>query len=429
MTARPADWSPLYDSDPVPGDPDEVARLGKKLRGMADEIDKQARNIRALSSVDGWDSDAGRAFHDTAGDTAGRLKKAYDRYDEASNGLGTKVVDAESSEYASELYRAQRMADKALAELREAETDQKAALKGLEKYEGTVPSSKEDSADRTRQEKKRDDATNIMAKCRTRIEGAKDIRDDAANRAARKIKNVVHHDGVRDPGGFMNFLADHADTLSTIATVLAVVALVAAVVLTGGLAAVIIVGVAAVFSAGALSGRLYDTFARGGKFDALKIGLDVMGIIPGLGALKGFAAGAKGARVLAAQAGVWGMFTNGIAVKSINKGVGYAAKLLAKRGITTPRLPSGGWNPEVVTRYIKGTGLANAYVNTILRMRQYLPEPKTVTPSPQPPGSPGPMPTAPPEPSVRPGAPATPSPTPRPSPSSTSFHGALAPAR
>ncbi len=114
----------MYDSDPVPGDPYEVARLGKELRAMADEIDKQARNIKALASVEGWDSDAGRAFHEIAGDTAGRLKDAYDRYDEAATALGTKVQEGggESSEYASELHRAQRLADKGLEEFRAAES-------------------------------------------------------------------------------------------------------------------------------------------------------------------------------------------------------------------------------------------------------------------------------------------------------------------
>ncbi|MFF4231622.1 putative T7SS-secreted protein [Streptomyces sp. NPDC001820] len=428
MTARPADWSPMYESDPLPGDPHAVARLGKKLRGMADEIDKQACNIRALSSVEGWDSDAGRAFHDVAGDTAGRLKKAYDRYDEAASALGTQVEDGASNEYASELDRAQRIADKALQEFRETEIDYKAAVQELEKYKGTVPS-QSDHAERTRQEKKRDDAAHIMAQCRSRIEGAKDIRDDAASRTARKIKNVVHHDGVRDPGGIMNWLADHADTISAIATVVAVVALVAAVVLTGGLAAVLLVGLASALSATALSGRLYDVFARGGKFDAMKIGLDTLGIIPGLGALKGLTAGAKGARLLTAQSGVWGAFTNGFAVKSINRGVGYASKMLAKRGIATSKLPSGGWNPEVVTRYIKGSALASTYVNTILRVREYLPEPKSPDRlSPAPPGSPGLSPNPRPE-SNTPDAPTSPSPTPQPRPSSTSFHGALAPAR
>lgn len=431
MSGRPSDWTPLYDSDPVPGDPYEVARLGKKLRGMAEEIDKQARNIKALASVESWDSDAGRAFHEVAGDTAGRLKKAYDRYDEASIALGTKVREGESKEYASELHRAQRMADKALEEFRKAETEQKSALKELDKTEGTVPSSKEDSIDRTKQAKKRDDATTVMAQHRGKIMEAIEIRDDAASAAAKKIKNVIHHDGVRDPGGFMNWIADHADWFTAAATVLAVAALVAAIVLSGGTLAIVLVGVGAAMSATALSGRLYDVFARGGKLDLLAIGIDVLGIIPGLGALKGLTAAAKGARLAGAGKGVWGAFTNGFAVKNINKGVGFASKMLAKRGITTPKLPAGGWNPEVVTRYIKGAALGNLYVKSIMRMKEAMGEPSNephpITPHP----GPGPRPSAPP---TTPSNPTTPTPTPSPrpgpspSPSSSSFHSSLAPA-
>ncbi|AZS85741.1 hypothetical protein ELQ87_16600 [Streptomyces griseoviridis] len=426
MTARPKDWSPLYDSDPVPGDPYEVAQLGKKLRGMADEIDKQARNIRALASVDGWDSDAGRAFHEIAGDTAGRLQKAYDRYDEAATAIGTKVVegDGESAEYASELRRAQRLADKGLKEYREAETDYKAAGKVLDPLEGNVLTGDE-AVKHSKQTKKRDDAADLMLKAEQKIMAAKHIRDDAARRAAKKIKNVIHHDGVHDPGGIMNWIADHADWFSAVATVLAVVALAAAIILTGGIAAAVIVGIAAAFSATALAGRLYDVFARGGKFDALKIGLDVLGVIPGFGALRGITAVAKGGRVLAAQRGVWTMFTNGFAVKRINDATRLASKMLAKRQIKF--LPADGFNPELVTRYIKGFGLANLTVKSVNRLMDRMPEADNSSHQVSPPaGDARPTPT----PNLKPKAPAesgTPSPTPRPSPSSASFRAALAP--
>ncbi|MFC7257782.1 putative T7SS-secreted protein [Streptomyces lutosisoli] len=429
MTARPKDWSPLYDSDPVPGDPYEVARLGKELRGMADEIDRQARNIRALASVDGWDSDAGRAFHEIAGDTAGRLKKAYDRYDEAATAIGTKVRedDGESDEYASELRRAQRMADKGLEEFRAAEEDHKAAVKALEPYEGTVPS-RDDPTDRGKQQVKRDDAADLMAKARGKIMTAKHIRDDAAKRAAKRIKNVIHHDGVHDPGGIMNWIADHADWFSAAATILAVVALGAAIIFTGGIAAGIIAGLAAALSATALSGRLYDVFARGGKFDALKVTFDVLGLFPGFGALRGLSAAAKGGRLFAAQAGVWAKFSNGLGVKGINGLAKITSKFLAKRGVTKLRIPEQGFNPEVVTRYIKGTGLAHLYVKTLDRLSDDHPqssEPKEISP---PPGDARPTPTPDTSPSA-PSEPGTPSPTPQPSPSSTSFRAALAPAQ
>ena len=322
------------------------------------------------------------------------------------------------------------MADKALEDFREAEVDHKAALKALEPYEGTVPS-KDDHVDRTKQGKKRDDAAHLMAVARSKIESAKDIRDEAATRAAKRIKTVIHHDGVRDPGGIMNWIADHADWFSTAATVLAVLALVAAVVLTGGLAAVALVALAAAMSATALTGRLYDVFARGGKLDLLKITFDVLGIIPGLGALKGLTAAAKGGRLLAAQRGVWTAFTNGFAVKNFNKGVVLASKFLTKRGITKVKLPAGGFDPELVTRYIKGAALGNAYVQGLVRLRHYVSGDDTPNEVSPPPGGARPTPTPTPTPSTPPGPSGgarTPSPTPLPSPSSTSFNAALAPA-
>ncbi|MGW7565272.1 putative T7SS-secreted protein [Streptomyces tendae] len=415
MTARPQDWSPMYDSDPVPGDPYEVARLGKELRGMADEIDKQARNIKALASVDGWDSDAGRAFHEIAGDTSSRLKDAYDRYDEAAIAMGTKVREGggESSEYASELHRAQQLADKGLQEYRDAEVDYKAANKILDPLNGKVLTG-DDAVQHSKQQKKSDDAAQLMLEGEKKIMRAKAIRDDAARHAARKIKNVIHHDGVKDPGGFMNWIADHADLFSAVGTFLAVAALVAAIVLSGGTLAVFLVVAAGVMSATALSGRLYDYFARGGKLDLLKMGLDVLGIIPGLGAIKGLTAAAKGARLLAARNAIWSGFTNGFAVKNFNKGVVWASKFLKSKDITKIKLPPGGFSPEVLTRYIKGGSLVNLGVHSVVKLKNRFEELGDSSNEGRTPNQ-GPRPTP------------SPSPQPSPKPRSTAFHSALAP--
>ncbi|MET8011470.1 hypothetical protein ABZU86_10325 [Streptomyces sp. NPDC005271] len=94
------------------------------------------------------------------------------------------------------------------------------------------------------------------------------IRDDAGDRAAKHIKNLVNHDGVHDPGGFMHFLAKWADDLSAIGVVLAAAALVVAFVATGGTLgiALLVIG-ASLASAGAFAGHAYDMFALGGKLD------------------------------------------------------------------------------------------------------------------------------------------------------------------
>ncbi|QKW08464.1 hypothetical protein HUT18_20930 [Streptomyces sp. NA04227] len=405
--SRPRDWEPLHEGDPIPGDPYEVARLGKKLRAMADEIDKQSRNIKALASVEGWDSDAGRAFHEIAGNTSSRLKRAYDRYDEAALAIGTKVSesDSESSEYASELNRAQRMADAALREYRELEPDYKKAVKELAPYESGKKETG-DAVDRTKIEGQKNQALSQMRECTNKIERAKDIRDDAAKAAAKKIKNIIHHDGVRDPGGFMNWLADWADTFANMSAIFATLAVICAFVPPLQVLAPVFAALSVISSAAALAGHAYDMIARGGKLNLLKLGLDVLGVFPGLGVIKGFGA-LKGVKGLAkfrafgsgALKGVSHKFFNGIAVSGING-------LLGKMG--RPAIAG-----EKITAAIKGAGFGSA-MHKIFNGQNG-----------QRTGDPGdsytgPTPTPTPRPSPTPTAPSRPSPTPR------AFHTALA---
>ncbi|WP_225626931.1 hypothetical protein [Streptomyces werraensis] len=90
-------------ADPVPGDPEEVARLGRELRRTAESIRKQADEIRALSRVDQWKSKAAKEFRAEAEEAEGKLRKAMRRYDAAADALGEKVSDAGcSQEYASQ---------------------------------------------------------------------------------------------------------------------------------------------------------------------------------------------------------------------------------------------------------------------------------------------------------------------------------------
>ncbi|MGP3951634.1 putative T7SS-secreted protein [Streptomyces sp. 7N604] len=415
MSNRPRDWEPLHDGDPVAGDPHDVARLGRHLRNMADEIDTQARNIKALSTVEHWDSDAGRAFHEVADGAAGRLKKAFDRYDEAAKALGTKVREGESNEYASELHRAQKKADKALLDFREAETDHKLALKKLEKYEGKAPS-QDDITERTRLEKKRDDAADRMRAAHGGVAHAKTIRDDAAKAAAKRIKNVVHHDGVHDPGGIMNWLADWADTLSNISAVLSVLAVICAFVPPLQFLAPIFATLAVISSGLALAGHIYDMTARGGKFDLLKLGVDVLGVFPGLGAIKGFKLASKipgagrGMKALGAIDGIGHNFFNGIGVKLTNKVFILGAKALGKT-----YKPRGKGN--YITGVIKGVGFANV-LHKIYGDQDSAGSSRT-TPTP----TTGPSP-APNQPSSSSNSPSTPQPAPQVSPKP--FHAALA---
>jgi hypothetical protein len=408
----------LWDDDPTPGDPYEVAALGRKLRNMADMIDEQARVIKALSSVEGWDSDAGRAFNEISDGAGDRLKKAFERYDEAAKALGTKVAEGESKEFAGELLRAQRKADKALADYREAETDHDVAdrevKKFLDKYPVVADIPEAERPEYERWKNKRDEALLRLGQARRDVKDARDIFDDAGDRAARHIKNVVHHDDVRDPGGFMNWLADWADMFSNISAILSVLAVICAFIPPLQFLVPIFATLAVLCSAAALAGHAYDMSVRGGKVDWLKLGTDALGILPGLGALKGFRAvvGLKGLAKLKAfgKLGTWGSFRgvaavdgighnflNGISVGLTNRVLQVGFNLGKKMNI--PRLADeftaiGG---KQITAAIKGGGLASA-LNRMFNGENggttgyQEPGPKpTVTPSPSPRPSPQPF--------------------------------------
>ncbi|MDO0926334.1 hypothetical protein QQY24_13205 [Streptomyces sp. TG1A-8] len=378
-------------------------------------IDEQARVIKALSSVEGWDSDAGRAFNEIADGAGDRLKKAFERYDEAAKALGTKVAEGESSEFAGELHRAQKKADKALADYREAESDHDIADREMRKITDKHPVTPIPEADRLeyeRWQKKRDDALHRIGQARKDVKDARDIFDDAGDRAARHIKDVVHHDAVRDPGGFMNWLADWADTFSNISAILSVLAVVCAFVPPLQFLVPIFATLAVLSSAAALAGHAYDMSERGGKVDWLKLGTDFLGILPGLGALKGFKAVAKlkGLAKLRAfgKAGTWGEaavrgidgvghnFLNGLSVTLANRVLAGGLKLGQKLdvgGLPERFTPIGG---KQVTAVIKGNGLASALHRMFSgengRTTGYQePEPAKHTPTPSPGPSPKPF--------------------------------------
>jgi hypothetical protein len=375
-----------------------VAELGRKLRKMADMIDEQSRVIKALASVEGWDSEAGKGFHELADGAADKLKKSFERYDEAAKAVGEEVREGGSDQFASEMRRAQRKADKALADYREAEADHDLADAEVKKFTEKYPAQNIPAAEKEEYERwvrKRDDARHRIGAARKAVKDARDIYDDAGDKAARHIRNVVHHDAVRDPGGFMNWLADWADMLANISAVLSVVAVICAFVPPLQFLVPFVAALAVLTSAAALAGHAYDMTVRGGKVDWLKLGADALGVLPGLGVLKGFKAlkGLKGLGKLRAFGrgefyaraldGVGHNFLNGVSVTLVNKVLGKKARAELLDG-------------KKITAVIKGAGLASALHRMIGGEnggRTGYQEPaKAPTPTPVPTPSPSPRP-------------------------------------
>ncbi|MEV0689530.1 putative T7SS-secreted protein [Streptomyces sp. NPDC050388] len=308
MTTRPAGhrWAVLDEaSDPVPGDPDTIARLGRQLRKTAEAIDKEAREIRALASVENWKGKAATEFRGAAEGAGDKLRKAFKRYDEAADALGTQVRDGVcSNEFASELHRAQQMADKALRDAETADEDLGSAKRSLDGLPDDAP---KDDPDRKKHTRQQEAASSALSAAKEALETAKGIRDRAAQRAADAIHHVIENDGLKDgwKDKFKNWVHENADWLKEISKWAGRIALwagVAALALgwipvIGQVIAVVANAVALVASVVALATDL--VLALGGEGSWKSVFLDAVGVATfGLGraavaGAKGVAAGSK----------------------------------------------------------------------------------------------------------------------------------------
>jgi hypothetical protein len=280
---RPADWSPLADSDPTPGDPVGVGTLATRYRNTSDEISRQAANLRKLSdgAGEGWDSDAGRVFHDHATDLAGKIEKAHGRYEAAAGALRGFV---------SPLELAQRQADAALIQAKDAaaEMASNVAHPAPSIPSATPPTSEQQSAEH-RRKTAYDDASGRLAAARRRMEDARGDYDHAASTAAKAIRDVINHDGVHDSmwDKFGNWIHEHADiikrvlkVLGYIVTVLAVAALVITLFIPGVNVLVMGVALATILETTAAVGTGvlligHTALASTGDGDWLDVGLDI----------------------------------------------------------------------------------------------------------------------------------------------------------
>jgi hypothetical protein len=139
--SRPADWSPLADADPVPGDPLEVASIGGQLTNVAAQIHSDVTWLRSLCTAQFWDSGAGQAFQGQVDDAATKLARAHERYYAAGQALGTSP--AAGAGYASALDEAQALSLRALTQaqgawavMRTQLAGAKIANKGMVPYQG-----------------------------------------------------------------------------------------------------------------------------------------------------------------------------------------------------------------------------------------------------------------------------------------------------
>lgn len=309
MVRRPRaeEWAVIGESaDPIPGDPEEVAKLGRDLRKTAESIKKQADEIKALSSVEAWKSKAAEEFRNEAEEAEGKLRKAYKRYDAAADALGEKVLEGGCfTEYASELHRAQTMADKALRDAQQADGENKSAHGAIDKLPKDTA---DDDPSRKKLEKQQEAAASALDRAKKDLEAAKDVRDEAAKRARDAIRHAIDHDGLKDGtwDKFKDWVHDNAGWMETVlaisgwvATICGTLALLVGWIPIIGQALAGILGtIALVATLVSLVG--HTLLALAGEGSWFDVALDIVGLAT-LGIGRGALAAAKGSSA-AAQA-------------------------------------------------------------------------------------------------------------------------------
>jgi hypothetical protein len=221
--ARPKDWHPLRESDPVPGDPDGVRGQVKHMNKIAEYLRTQAAALTAMADADNLKGDYADELAENARGLGRKLDLAEDRYREVKGHL---------SGWASELEEFQKKADKALSDAQEAQRviDSHAAdpehktTHGKRKEENSKDSPGEDPALKQAKEDLED--------ARKRLSAAESDYQERAGHFASRIRASIDDDMKdsfwNDIKGWVadaEWLGKIADWASWAATIVGVVAM------------------------------------------------------------------------------------------------------------------------------------------------------------------------------------------------------------
>jgi uncharacterized protein YukE len=192
--SRPADWSPLADADPVPGDAAQVAILARRYADTATAIRAAAAALDQIHAVGGgWESEAGRAFNGKTKEVAGSIRQALERYEQSAAAL---------NDYAQALDAVQGDARDLLAKAKQAETDRQGAeRKAAAAADPTSPT----HGDLGRLEGAAEEASQRLGAIRAQLAGLVERWHAAGDTAASAIHHVTERDGLKD-SGWANFL-------------------------------------------------------------------------------------------------------------------------------------------------------------------------------------------------------------------------------
>lgn len=318
---RPADWTPLADSDPIPGDPVAINRLAQRYADTAEAIKLAADKLRSLAAAEGYVGKHADALREKADKVAGDISKAHDRYSRTAAALRPFVAQLEISQATSL---------RALEAGRRAADDQRVAQRGLD---ATSDPASPDHDQHPAHQAAMESALAASRAAASLLAGAVADWQRAGDAAADAVDGAAH-DTLRDEHHWWDAVASVLHELSKIAGDIAAIAgvlslLVGWIPVVGQALAAVLGAVALVASAIALVCDVVVNLValcEGKDVDWLSLGLDVLGVVSfGVGRVL-----SKGGRTLgrASRAAAWeNAFANGAGRAARVEAIGGTLKL------------------------------------------------------------------------------------------------------
>ncbi|MFK0293895.1 WXG100 family type VII secretion target [Streptomyces sp. NPDC090442] len=297
--------------NPAKGDLDQIQALASDVKSVGDELDELDHMLKSIGRSDGaWEGEAARNFAKKLGELPKYLHQGSESMHDCAKALRGWHTHLQGFQDKAGNIEAEA------ASARHRLKSEQAQFESLKKQYDSLNLATVDANDpgfkqlMTNLGDARDAANGSKEKLEHLIREAERIHaqwKDRAGEAERAIlKASENHppdihwwnkaiDGLKAGfRAFTDWLVDHADLLSTISSGLAAAALACEFVpVVGTVAGGVLAGASAVCAAGAMAGHWIGN-ARGNGTPGWKIGLDALGVIPGVGGIaKSAVAGAK----------------------------------------------------------------------------------------------------------------------------------------
>ncbi|GAA3087414.1 putative T7SS-secreted protein [Streptomyces rectiviolaceus] len=315
---------PALGFNPVPGSPDTVRSLHKKLANCAKVLDDTHGQVTKLMAGSYWEGDAAVAFREQidGGPLPLNLKNAAHSLTKAAKQL---------CRWHDELDEFQRRAKL----LNEDAKDARAAVEAAQGRVSEVPDGADDrKAALKRATGKVDEAQAELDRILGKARRLASEHEEKAGYRARKIRDATRKLAPKEPGLFEEIGEWLTENLPDILSFVAgVVGLVALFVVTGGVAAAVLLLVAGALSAGAVGLRVSDPAVQASLWDgvtkceldsdfwgnAVGVTSDVVGMAPGLSAIVKGGAGAVRSLSAGAEAVTLGQRLTTVGTKTVDE--------------------------------------------------------------------------------------------------------------